>query len=137
MRTRKSLKCRTALDALSLARSIWQALDTPRSTALLIADKYRDHGAIVRLKDVNPALYDCPLTFYKDYLASKYVSKSVELKTRIDRKAVAYKKFQEAEESCSATNTFFREVAHGNVSMLPHVERVFRRAREIVCNILG
>lgn len=137
MRTRKSFERCIALDALSLAQSIWEAMDTPRSLALWIAAKYRDHNAILELKDVQPSAYDCPVRFFKDYQSSKYLAKSVELITGIDKEAVAYQKFLSAEDSCRETNDFLRMRADGCVQMQPHVERVFQRARDIVSSILG
>lgn len=137
MRTRKSFGRCTTVDALSLAQSIWEALDTPRSLALHIAAKYRDHKAILDLKDVDPSTYDCPERFFKDYQSSKILAKSVELNTGIDKEAVAYEKFLIAEKACRETNDFFRMRADGLLTMRPHVERVFQRARDHISSILG
>lgn len=137
MRTRKSFNRCTAIDALSLAQSIWEALDTPKSLALWIAAKYRDHNAILDLKDVNPLTYDCQERFFRDYQSAKILAKSVELKTGIDKEAVAFEKFLQAEATCRETNDFFRMRADGFVTMKPHVERVFQRARDLISSILG
>ena len=50
---------------------------------------------------------------------------------------MAYEKFLDAEKICRETNDFFRMRADGLVSMRPHVERVFQRARDHVSHILG
>jgi len=124
-------------DALSLASDIWEALDTPRSLALWMCAKYRDHSALLTLKDLDPLRYRTPLDFFIDYQASKLLAKSVELKPGIDRELRALEKFKEAEAVCSYTNDFFRARSEGSLSMLPRVERVFSRARDKIRTILG
>jgi hypothetical protein len=67
---------------------------------------YRDneHRQLVEL-DVNPDHYCDPSAFRDAYLATKFLSKSTFLSTKIDKKKVAMEKFWLAEKTCKELNT--------------------------------
>lgn len=137
MHSNKISRFRTKTDALSLASKLFEAVDSPRSLALEIALRYGDHLAVLSLKDVNSRDYQSAEQFYLDYQCSKLLAKSKELRPGIDTQEIGRVKFNQAEDSCRETNAFLRNRNNGSLQMLPHVERVFQRARDKIVTILG
>jgi hypothetical protein len=66
-----------------------------------------------------------------------FFSKRADLDLGIDREAVAYRKFEEAELLCKETNHIFDLRAKGEFSFRPCVERVLFYAQQKITRILG
>lgn len=84
------------------------SFDTPRSLACWILFKEGEHAQLCSLS-TDPASYLDSWSFFCDYQVSKYLSKYKGLKTGIDTKEVALRKFNDSEVSCRSTNTRIRE----------------------------
>lgn len=122
------------LDALSYAHKIFEAINTPTSLAcsqLLAADP----GSLVK-RAVNPLDYNCPVDFLLDYQAVKLLSKYPYLKTGIDTKKEAMRKFDWAEDQCLRTNVRWRLRENGH-HFDARVERVISTASRKISLILG
>lgn len=63
--------------------------------------------------------------------------KRADLDVGIDKRAVAFRKFIEAEDLCLQTNDIFRLRAAGKFSFLPHVEASLLVAQRKIAQILG
>lgn len=55
----------------------------------------------------------------------------------VDKEAVAYDKWAEAEMQCFETNNLFRKLANGSVSLLPSDTVVLHHAKRILASLLG
>jgi len=85
---------------------------------------------------VDPSTYNHPEDFRDDYLAVEMLSKYPYLDVKIDREAIALKKFEDAEMQCSATN----KRLHTEVCSLRTVYTpgsVFHLARLKISALLG
>jgi hypothetical protein len=83
------------------------SLDTPRSLAVWLLYVSKEHDQLLELK-IDPNHYRNGGCFRDDYVATNLLSKSVFLNTSFDKKAVAFKKFEEFESLCNHTNRRFR-----------------------------
>ncbi len=83
------------------------SIDTPRSLAVHLLYKYKEHDQLLDLK-VNPDNYLKGQLFRDDYVATNLLSKSVFLETSFNKKRVAFEKFEEFESLCNHTNRRFR-----------------------------
>lgn len=124
------------MSALSYAKVVWEALDTPLSLSAYILAKYKQYGDLVRMS-IKPLDYNCPSKFALDYQAVKLLSKYPYLDTKIDKKAVALEKFNECERQCLETNARFRNRADENQLFDNRVERVLFHASRKIASILG
>lgn len=84
-----------------------QALDTPRSLAIWLLYKNKEHDQLTAMKCFAKD-YNCPFRFRDDYSATEFLSKASFLKTTFDRKSVALAKFEEFESLCGQTNFRFK-----------------------------
>ena len=100
---------RIGTSALDWALNVWAALNTPRSLACYILARNKEWRQLVELS-VNPIHYVDPVSFLADYQATKLLSKYPFLDTGIDRKAVAKKKFVDADSQCALTNDGFNDL---------------------------
>lgn len=66
-----------------------------------------------------------------------YFQKIEDLEIGLDKEAIAFKKFLEAEALCKSTNAIFRAARRGEVSLLPRVNSVFHAASRKIARILG
>ena len=66
-----------------------------------------------------------------------FFSKRVDLDIDVDRKAVAWNKFVEAEQLCRESNELFRKYNRGGFFFLPRVESVLFRAQRKIAYVLG
>jgi len=83
------------------------SIDTPRSLAVHLLYKYKEHDQLLDLK-IEPDNYLKGQLFRDDYVATNLLSKSVFLKTSFDKKRVAFEKFEEFESLCNHTNRRFQ-----------------------------
>lgn len=135
----KTQLCKKAESIVSMnayARRVWAALDTPVSRRLIeLADANR-WDEIVRFS-VDPSAYsaESPYAFFLDYQAVKLMAKCPGLKTGIDTKLVAARKFLECEQACKDTNSRWAVDASSHPSEV--VGSVVERAKKIVSSVLG
>lgn len=88
--------------------NLCSSFNTPRSLAAWLMFKYGEHEQLCSL-NINPGSYMDSWSFFKDYQATKYLSKYKGLATGIDTKEVAIRKFNDSELSCKQANTRIRE----------------------------
>jgi len=96
---------------VKLIRSYLAALDTPRSLSIWLMFINNEHDQLIEM-DIDPNLYLDPQSFRSDYLATCFLSKAKFLSTSVDKKAVAIKKFMEAEVSCRDINLDYFRTSH-------------------------
>lgn len=138
MRKHRRRGPRIGTSALDWASNVWAALDTPRSLTCHILARYKEWRQLVELS-VSPIHYVDPVSFLADYQATKLLSKYPFLDTGINRKAVAARKFVDAETQCALTNDRFRDLTpslrlfdeRGDVAKVLHL------ARQKMARILG
>lgn len=128
-RTARSVR----LSALTYASRLWEALDTPRSLTCYLLAKYGEMEQLVSL-EINAYHYSEPADFFSDYQATKLLAKLPGLKTGIDTKMTALKKFVECEVKCRETNDRFRRYEE---CFSTRVDRVLSRASRKISHILG
>lgn len=114
------------------------SLDTPRSLAVWLLYKYKEHDQLLAL-DIEPKHYINPIMFRDDYSATLFLSKAVFLETTFDKKKKAYEKFEEFESLCGHTNIRFRNPSldpnnHGpNVWLLNATKQKIRQVLDDFC----
>jgi len=79
------------------------SLDSPRSLAVWLLFSNNEHDQMADMK-CDPLHYINSEDFRTAYLATKFLSKSVFLSMKVDKKKVALTKFLEAEEQCRKVN---------------------------------
>lgn len=119
-----------------IAQSILRALDCPRSLAISMMLENGMWGEIANLK-INPLDYNDHAIFFRDYQATKLLSKADWLPTGIDKRAVAKEKFLEAEESCRLTNLRWGLYRQMKLKFQPDYEQIFHSARRKIGKVLG
>jgi len=111
MGSQDGLKTRMRLDALQYARSIIACF--PGTFARNCERALRDdHASYVALK-VDPSRYSDPLSFFIDYQSAKLLAKYPALKTGVDTRAAAERKFIDAEHQCLLTNRRIQSCVDG------------------------
>lgn len=95
-----------------------------------------DYKSLVALR-VDPRDYDDPHHFATDYLLCSIVKKYQGFDLGIDREQAAFEKWLAAEESCSRTNHFFRDLASGGVPFPHRVIEMLYLAQCKIARILG
>jgi len=135
MSSHKSVGPRMRLNALSYAQRLWEAIDTPVSLGCYLRLKHREYAQLVQ-KSIVPKSYIDPLAFQLDYQAVKLLSKYPFLDTGINRKVIAFGKFEEAEALCHRTNVRFR-LREDGYHFDSRVERVLSFAQRKISHILG
>jgi hypothetical protein len=128
---------------VGIAQQILRALDCPRSLSISIMLDYGMWDEIANLQ-IDPSSYNDPETFFRAYQATKLLSKASWLPTSIDRRVVAKRKFEEAEERCRQTNEAWCHFHRtGDVSLIkgstskPDLERILFSARRKIGMVLG
>lgn len=91
--------------------SYLSALDCPRSLAAWIMFRENEHDQLAAL-DFNPDYYLDFGHLRDSYLGTKFLSKSVFLKTTVDKKRVAFDGFLASEKSCREVNLDNFRTAH-------------------------
>jgi len=84
-------------------------LDTPRALTVWLMYESGEHAQLVAL-DCDPLSYIDGFRFRDDYAATLLLRKADFLKTGIDLRQVAMKKFMESELKCQETNQRFRNL---------------------------
>jgi len=95
-------------DLQQFGLELLETLDTPRSLTAAILIKYGEWDQLVRLRtdpsQYEPYFFSGVAKFRKDYLASEFLRKAVDLPLAIDREAVARNSFLETERICAESN---------------------------------
>lgn len=117
----------------SVSLKMYEALDTPKSLMCYMLLEAKEYEQLITI-EVNAADYLDRDSFFKDYQAICLLKK-YPFKTDIDKKAVALKKFLEAEEQCKNTNDNFDEVVRPYSDLLHYmkseVSRILGRCPDI------
>lgn len=115
------------------ALRMFEALDTPRSHSLHIMASAGMWESVVRSAP-DPKQHTGPNEFFLDYQCCKLMSKNPLLPTGINTRAVAEKKFIEAEKACLLTNERLRDLSTG---VSPRLHRILHAAQRKIADILG
>jgi hypothetical protein len=119
-----------------IAEQILCALDCPRALSIVIMLRH-DMWDEIASQTIDPMEYNDSISFFRAYQAVKLLSKAKWLPTTIDKKAVAKRKFVEAEELCSSTNITFSRYRRMELKFQPDIEQVFFSARRKIGKVLG
>lgn len=125
-------------ESLSLAAfSYFEALDCPRALTAWLMLSHGELEQLVNL-EVNPLDYLTAFDFRDAACASKFLSKYSNFDIpSIDRKAVAKKKFFEAEEICRQTNSSVRRWREDPSKLDPAFNSILRVASLKIAALLG
>ncbi len=126
----------SAGDSARLAREYLEALDCPRALTcwILFNGGEEELVQLVNLK-CDPSHYDTVDSFWRSYAATKFFSKTDDLKTGIDKAGVALEAAIQAERRCSLTNVVSATERRGCVNS--RREQTILSVREKVARILG
>lgn len=122
-------------DSDRLIEDFLKTIDTPRSLTVWLLYKSGQHADLVQLS-IDPLHYNNPDSFRRDYAATKFLSKTIGLKTGIDLKQVAIDAALKAEAHCQATNEKLRRLRDLR-DVNPSLNAKLFRAQQIVADILG
>jgi hypothetical protein len=86
---------------------------------------------------LDPLAFNDAESFFKAHQATKLLSKAKWLPTSFDKRLVAKKKFEEAEDQCRQTNVIWESYRRMKFQFLPDLERVFTLARRKIGKVLG
>ena len=118
------------------AEQILRALDCPRALSVVILMRYEMWDEIANLR-LDPLAFNDAESFFKAHQATKLLSKAKWLPTSFDKRLVAKKKFEEAEDQCGRTNVIWESYRRMKFQFLPDLERVFALARRKIGKVLG
>jgi hypothetical protein len=121
---------------IEVAQQLLCALDCPRALSVSIMLKHGMWDEIANLQ-LDPLAFNDSHSFFRAHQATKLLSKARWLPTSIDKRAVAKKKFEEAEELCSRTNDYWSSYRRMKFKFLPDYERIFSSARRKIGKVLG
>lgn len=121
---------------IHLANQLWEGLNTPTSLGLYLCGKYGDWASVVN-HDVDPARYLNAQDLAYDLQAVKFLSKCEGLPTGIDLEAAARQTLTLCELKNASENEFWREYDCGRLELVPEMEKVLNRARQVIAQILG
>lgn len=120
-----------------LVRRVLEGLDTPVSLGVYLRLKYGEHKQIAEMS-INPQEYTCAEDYFRDAQAIALLSKNQILKTGIDTRAEALKKFIQSEISCLETNDrYFRRNEGEGFHFPPSVNAILHSASRKIAAILG
>lgn len=120
---------------LEYVLGVWEAMDTPVSLSCFILASNGEFEQLVR-KGIDPLSYNTPLDFFLDLQSVKLVSKYPFFETGIDRRAAAYEKFLQAEDSCKRNNALFRDPS-SVLNSQGRVSEIIFSAQRKIATILG
>lgn len=93
-------------DALDVAYSLWEGLDTPRSLACYMLAEAGEFDQLVTLR-AEPSHYNVALDYWRDNQATDFLRKADFLPVKVDRRAAALEAWWLAEQQCCKTNARF------------------------------
>lgn len=123
---------------LDIAQSLYEALDTPVSLGCSLRMKYSEWEQLAKVS-VDPLHYLQSQTdrFANDYQAVSFLKKYPKKISGIDREALAWQKFLQAEEQCRQTNARFRAYREGRQETSPAVSACLHIAQRKISQWLG
>lgn len=125
---------RVNLSTQSYAHMMWETMDTATSLSCYILSREGEFEQLVT-KRVSPLHYVCPLAYFLDNQAVRLLSKYPFIKTGINTKLNAEKRFIRAEVQCKETNERFRNFSCE--ASKPRVSAVMLMAQQKIAQILG
>lgn len=132
-RKRKPLSRRSEKSYDGIILSYLESIDSPKSLAVWLCYKYKEHDQLLDLS-ADPYRYLDRLSFHKDYLAVKFLSKFDGLETSFDKTATAIEAFKSFEVRCRETNARVQHFPHHCNS---DVAEVIHLIRGKIRNVLG
>lgn len=140
-RAKLSKSARRKAKHLQYSRRVQQVLSAvPGEVASRVLNHYvaGTHESILGIS-VSPDDYSDPWEFRKDYFASRFLKKCPYLRTGIDTRGAATRKFWDAESECRRTNVRIRGLyrVEGGEASLPLRVSQIHAAREKIRSILG
>lgn len=135
----KSITPSTSLKVVEEVLSdLCHIINTPRSLTILILLKEKMYDELVKI-DIDPMHYNCPESFFGDYICSSIVKKYEGFPTSFNKTKVAFENFLAAELQCKKTNKRFQDLNNlGPLSKdLLDLSHVTFLVREEVKKIIG
>lgn len=119
---------------LAVMLNLCETLDTARSLGVYLLIKYKDYKSYLDLV-IDPRHYACSLTFEKDYLVTKLLSKWKGFEIGgLDPRVEALSEWESAERICLQTNSRFRA---NSVGGNPRADAILYRAQCKIRDLLG
>ncbi len=122
---------------LALCKSLLEELGTPRALSMYLLLEYKEWDQVAAGLPIEPLWYNDPESFFRDYQATKLLTKADFLPTSFDRRKVALVRFESAESQCSETNRRWRLWNVGKWALEPDVDRVISTTKHLIHDILG
>lgn len=136
--SRQDSENRAVETTLSLCVSLLEEIDSPRSLSVRILIRYGEWDQVAKGLPIVAEWYENPDDFYRDYQATKLLTKADFLPTSFDRKAVALERFESAESQCRETNRNWRAWYVDGSRVPPYpVDRIFSMTKRNIEHILG
>jgi len=132
-RKRKPLSRRNRKLYDDIIQSYLESIGSPKALAVWLCFKYKEHDQLLEL-EADPRRYLDRLSFHKDYLAVKFLSKFNGLSTSFDKTATAIEAFKGFEVRCRETNARIQHFPHHCDS---DVAEIVRLVRGKIRNVLG
>lgn len=123
-------------NAFAAASDFFEAIDSPRSLTCYMMLKYEMYEELINLS-CDPLNYLTAWSFRDDYAATSFLSKFPNFDTKIDRVAVARKKFFEAETICQETNRHLKLIRDDPLKAGPDFHTIIRMASRKISRLLG
>lgn len=117
---------------LSIVRALCESTDTPRSLAVHLLIRYEEWAQLMALQ-CDHSHYNDIDRFTLDYQVTEALKKNPRVPLNVDRRAVAIKKFEEAEALCAQTNLRLASIDSFPSEMI----KVQHHAASIISGILG
>jgi hypothetical protein len=128
----------TALKAtLALCKDLLEELGSPRALSVYLLLEYEEWDQVATGLPIEAEWYLDSESFFRDYQATKLLSKADFLPTSFDRRKVALVRFESAEAQCSETNRRWRLWNAGKWALEPDLGRVISTTGDLIHSILG
>lgn len=122
---------------LQMCNSLLEELNSPRSLSVFLLIKYEEWDQVALGLPIEADWYCDPEMFFRDYQATKLLTKADFLPTTFDKRAVALGRFESAEAQCADTNRTWRRMLNGgSITIDPDVDRVISTTRRRIHSIL-
>lgn len=121
---------------MSLSRSLFASIDTPRSLAAWILLENKEYAQLVNL-EIDANHYMNAQAFADDYFCTKFLSKFPDFKHKnLNPVAAAEKSFGEFENLCKETNIKFQSLEEDPSLWDPTMQDILFRARRKISSVL-
>lgn len=129
-------RARVFYHELQVFKRVCREIDTPRALAAWLLVSAGEIEQYLNL-EIQEKHYVSPHQFADDYLVTELLRKSPNLPVRVNREAVAFSKWVDAEETCKATNERLSAYKTGSISIPDELTHIILLAKEIVAGTLG